>query len=112
MSSAAPLYSTLAADPDLADLVTMFIEEMPDRIAGLRWHEEQGDWDGLRRLAHQLKGAAGSYGFEPISPAAGRVEEVIRAGETEEQIRQTVGELIQLCRLARAGQPEACCSDR
>jgi len=101
-----PLYSPLAEDPDLADLVTLFVDEMPDRIAGLLARLEQGDWEGLRRLAHQLKGAAGSYGFTPITPMAGRVEHAIRNGQPEEQIRQSVGELIALCRQARAGQPD------
>ena len=62
-----PLYSQFAEDPDLAELVDVFVEEMPRRVATLLDRLEQADWDSLGRAAHQLKGAAGSYGFGEIS---------------------------------------------
>lgn len=99
------LYSHLATDPDLRDIVELFVEEMPDRIAMLSEMLRAADWEGLRRIAHQIKGAAGSYGFDPISPMAGRVEAAIREGEPEIQIRRTVEELIDLCKRARSGAP-------
>ena len=99
------LYSGLAADPDLGDIVDMFVEEMPQRVATLSEMLHAADWEGLRRIAHQLKGAAGSYGFDPISPSAGRVESVIQDGESEQRIRETVEELIDLCNRARSGLP-------
>ncbi len=74
------IYSRLSGDPDLRDIVEMFVEEMPGRVASLLDHLSDANWEGLRRAAHQLKGAAGSYGFEPISPSAGRVESAIRDG--------------------------------
>lgn len=99
------LYSSLGTDPDLADLVDLFVQEMPDRVAKLLDSLEAGDWDQLRRAAHQLKGAAGSYGFGQISPSAGRVEEALRSAEPEEVIRDTVAGLVDLCNRARAGSP-------
>ncbi|MGQ9576088.1 MAG: Hpt domain-containing protein [Thermoguttaceae bacterium] len=100
------LYSPLAADPDLREIVALFVQEMPQRVATLLERLDCSDWEGLRRAAHQLKGAAGSYGFALISPAAARVEEAVRQGRPEQQIRQSVAELIELCRRARAGTPE------
>ena len=99
------IYSHLGGDPDLRDIVEMFVEEMPGRVASLLEHLNDADWDGLRRAAHQLKGAAGSYGFEAISPCAGRVESAIRDGEPEQRIRDAVMELVDLCGRARSGQP-------
>jgi len=103
--SAEPLYSALSVDPDLREMVDLFVEEMPQRIGNLLARLDTSDWEGLRRAAHQLKGAAGSYGFGPISPAAARVEDAIRKGSPEEEIRQAVDELIELCGRARAGLP-------
>ena len=100
-----PIYSTLAEDPDLGPIVEMFVEEMPGRIAGLLAWLESGNKEELRRAAHQLKGAAGSYGFQPITPAAARLEETIRQGSSEEEIHRAVGELVDLCRRAAAGRP-------
>ena len=100
---AEPIYSSFGTDPDLGEIVELFVEEMPGRVQTLVDEYNSGDWGGLRRTAHQLKGAAGSYGFEEISPAAGRLERFLANDEPEEQIRAAVGELIDLCGRARAG---------
>jgi len=96
-TSAGPLYSTLDADPDLREIVEMFVEEMPDRTASLLDRLEASDWEGLRRVAHQLKGAAGSYGFEPITHSAAGLEDAIRQSRPEEQIGRMVQDLVALC---------------
>jgi len=100
------LYSSLGKDPDFAPLVDWFIQELPSRIASLEEKFAAADWDGLKQVAHQLKGAGGSYGFEAITPAAGRVEAAIQQREPEEQIRSAVEELVDLCRRARADQAD------
>ena len=97
------LYSRLACDPDLGGIVDLFVEEMPGRAAALLAHLNSGDWEGVRRTAHQLKGAAGSYGFDPISPCAGQVESSIRDGRPEDEIRALVDELIAMCHRTRCG---------
>ncbi|HUT95890.1 MAG TPA: Hpt domain-containing protein [Thermoguttaceae bacterium] len=102
-TSASPLYSTLDADPDLREIVEMFVEEMPDRMASLLDRANSADWEGLRRVAHQLKGAAGSYGFEPITCSAADVEQAIRESRPEEEIRRMVTDLVDLCDRAQAG---------
>jgi hypothetical protein len=101
-----PLFSCLAVDPELGELVSLFVSEMPDRITAMQQQLQQRDWEGLRRSAHQLKGAAGSYGFEEISPSAARLEFALRDGEAEETVHRAVEELIAFCRRARAGTPE------
>ncbi|MGE3779315.1 MAG: Hpt domain-containing protein, partial [Pirellulaceae bacterium] len=62
-----PLYSRLGNDPDLSDLVEMFVEGMADRIARLEDACARRDWTNLRKTAHQLKGSAGGYGFDTIT---------------------------------------------
>jgi len=98
-----PIYSTLADDPDLGQIVDLFVMEMPGRAASLRRHLSLSNWEELRRAAHQLKGAAGSYGFQPITPAAARVEDGVRRGLPEEQIRHAVDELVAMCESVRSG---------
>jgi len=100
-----PLYSTLGGDPDLGDLVTLFVEEMPDRVANILDLLDRREWEELRRAVHQIKGAAGSYGFGPISPCAGKIEYAIRDQEPEENIRQAVEDLATMCSRACAGTP-------
>ncbi len=99
------LFSTLAEDPDLAEIVEMFVDEMPDRVENILNCLQSEDWDGLRRASHQLKGAAGSYGFSAITPCAGVLESVVRQTRPEDEIRKAVDELVSMCRSVRAGTP-------
>lgn len=106
VGNAEPLYSTLAEDPDLGGIVEMFVDEMPDRIGNLLAQLESGNWEELRRAAHQLKGAAGSYGFDDISPSAAGLEAALRGGDPEEEIQKAVASLVGLCQRATSGAPE------
>ncbi len=97
------LYSRLGGDPDLGELVVMFVEEMPCRTATLSECFDGGDLEGLRRLAHQLKGAAGSYGFDLLTLFAARLESAVRDEEPIAQVQAALEELLELCHRLRAG---------
>ncbi|MEM6258050.1 MAG: Hpt domain-containing protein [Planctomycetota bacterium] len=102
-STTGPLVSTLASDPDMAELVQFFVDEIEDRIDTIRTTSQANDLAGLRMVAHQLKGAGTGYGFEPISQTAGELERVIDSAESAEvtdAIQQQVDGLIDLCRRA------------
>jgi len=103
---AGPIFSALASDPDLRELVEMYVDEMSERITMLQELLAASDWEELRRMAHQMKGAAGSYGFEAITPVAGAVEDSIRNEADEDSIRRAVDELLAMCARVRAGVPE------
>jgi HPt (histidine-containing phosphotransfer) domain-containing protein len=102
----APLYSTLAGDPDLAELVELFVAEMPQKMAQFERLLEQRNWEQLGRTAHQFKGAAGSYGFHQLTPYAGKLESDVRGGAALEQIEHSLAELAEICQLVRAGVQE------
>ena len=107
MSPNTPLeYSTLGSDPDLGELVEMFVDEMPNRVATLKQHGGNTDWEELRRSAHQIKGAAGSYGFGQVTPFAAKLEESCAEVRNEEAILQNLDALVSLCERLRAGSPE------
>jgi histidine phosphotransfer protein HptB len=99
-------YSALSADADFADIVAMFVEEMPGRVREFQSQFACANWDELARLAHQLKGAAGSYGFDPITPLAASLEKTIRNGEPLTTIRAALEELVDACGRVRAGTAE------
>lgn len=98
------LRSNLESDPEIAEIVDRFVAELPDRVALLLGAHREGDVVRVRTLAHQLKGAAGGYGFPTIGAAAKQLEECLRQGATGpghvEQIRSGVEELVELCRQA------------
>jgi PAS domain S-box-containing protein len=73
------LYSELADDPDLAEIIDEFVEDMRCRVKEMNEAVRGLDLPDLRRLAHQLKGSAGSYGFPTITDAARELEDAIKA---------------------------------
>lgn len=98
-------YSTLADDPDLAEIVEMFVLEMPERVANLIARHQAGELQELERAAHQIKGAAGSYGFNQLTPAAARLEDTLKQKRPTQEIRQALDELARMCNGIRAGLP-------
>jgi HPt (histidine-containing phosphotransfer) domain-containing protein len=102
-SSTACIYSTFGSDPDLAELVELFVAEMPERIERLLALYDDGNLPELRRTAHHLKGASGSYGFQPLSPAASRLESTVKADRPDDQIKADLDALVDLCKRVRAG---------
>jgi HPt (histidine-containing phosphotransfer) domain-containing protein len=101
-----PVYSSLAADPDLAEIVEMFVEEMPDRLAAVSSAWSTGNLEELGRLAHQMKGAAGSYGFDVVTPYAAKLEKSVRGGEDEATIQLALNNLLSLCNRVSVGTGE------
>jgi HPt (histidine-containing phosphotransfer) domain-containing protein len=99
------LYSTLGTDPELAELVELFVAEMPERLAQLMADYQAGEWEKLGRTAHQLKGAAGSYGFHQLTPYAARLETAARGGGSPEQILECLQELSNVSCGLRCGAP-------
>lgn len=99
------LYSRLAENEGLADLVELFVEELPNRVAQLRTHFDAENWAELERYAHQINGAAGSYGFDLLTPAAARLERAVAVHDSCEQIAAALEELEALCQRVRAGTP-------
>lgn len=103
MSDSSAIYSRYGTDPDLGELVVMYVDEMPQRIQTLEAYLAAEDLEGLHRFAHQLKGAAGSYGFDQVSEAASVLEGALQRRESPEIIDATFAELVGICRRVRAG---------
>jgi len=92
----------LADDPDMIDLVEEFVEALPSRIEELKQAYEQLDWDQLATLAHQLKGAGGSYGYPPLSSLGATMEQAFKQ-HSAEQFAEWLGQLEKLVAAAKAG---------
>ncbi|MDX2018086.1 MAG: Hpt domain-containing protein [Planctomycetota bacterium] len=103
-ASGAPLRSTFADDPEMRELVEMFVQEMPERIEAIRTAFDGAEMARLKTLSHQLKGASAGYGFAPLGEAAGKVEDAVRSAPDElSAIRARVDELLEVCRRVTFG---------
>jgi|SRR4051812_2071887 HPt (histidine-containing phosphotransfer) domain-containing protein len=105
--SAGPIYSALAIDPDMAELVALFVAELPSRVDAIRQAATPNDWNEVRLLAHQLKGAGGSYGFPQITAAAAELERACGQQPASSDAASALGQFAAVCGRARAGVPEA-----
>lgn len=94
------LLSEFAADPEMAPLIAAFLSKLESKATLMSQYLIDNRLDDLSRLAHQLKGTGGGYGFPAISDAARRVEHDVTSDQALSQIEQSVAELSDLCRQA------------
>ncbi|HEY2584977.1 MAG TPA: ATP-binding protein [Tepidisphaeraceae bacterium] len=92
------LRSTMKAEPGVQALLGRFIARLPERVKAMQTLVEEQDLDRLRQTVHQLKGAAGGYGYPRLTEQAARAEQTIAAGDPFDTIRAEVDSLIQLVR--------------
>lgn len=94
-------FSLDVSDSDDVELIEMFLQELPVRIESLSNAADAGDFSHMNRLAHQLKGAAPGFGFDPIGEAAGMLEERLKTSNLEmvelEHIRDEFDRLMTEC---------------
>jgi HPt (histidine-containing phosphotransfer) domain-containing protein len=79
-------------------MVHLFVVDMPQRVARMKRQFELENWAALIRTAHQLKGAAGSYGFDALTEPAWRLEIALRDGAAPAVIEQALTALVADCR--------------
>ncbi len=96
------LVSTLVDDEDMKEILHQFVRGLAERSSDILRASQASDVETLKRLAHQLKGSAGGYGFARITEAAGAVEQAVVEGLGESALRARAEVLAGLCRRARA----------
>ncbi len=74
----AQIYSAFDSDEDFAELLLDFESSMRERRTLLAEAHANRDLESLRKLAHQLKGAGGGYGFDGLSSASADLEQACK----------------------------------
>jgi CheY-like chemotaxis protein/HPt (histidine-containing phosphotransfer) domain-containing protein len=96
----------LMSKPGMAKLVEKFLARLGERVDALRAAAAASDLQQLKTLAHQLKGAAGGYGFPAISDAAKSIEHAAVAPDADiDAITEQIRKLADLCDQARHHAP-------
>jgi HPt (histidine-containing phosphotransfer) domain-containing protein len=96
----APIRSSFSDDPEMRELVDYFLGDLTRRVESLRSALDADDALVLRRLAHQLAGAAAGYGFAEIGDAAHEVDDGLAHEMLVSDVRERAEDLIALCRRA------------
>ncbi|MCY2973117.1 MAG: PAS domain S-box protein [Planctomycetota bacterium] len=99
--------SEYADDPEMAELVTEYVESFPGTVTRIKQTLEERCFEELGRIAHQLKGSGGGYGFPAISDAAAQLEADVKSPKIDSDLQQryiqrSVEGLISILEMARA----------
>jgi len=100
------LLSELADADDLAEIINGFVAGLDGHVRQMHDALNNGDHDRLRRLAHQMKGAGGSYGYPQLTQAARLLEDAAKAGDVE-AATLALAEFAEMSAAALRGRPAA-----
>ena len=91
-----PIRSEFENDPDMMEIVEEFASELPSRALAMEECMASGEMDKLQTLAHQLKGAGGGYGFQPITDTAALLESALKEGADAGTIKDKINDLCEV----------------
>jgi signal transduction histidine kinase/CheY-like chemotaxis protein/HPt (histidine-containing phosphotransfer) domain-containing protein len=75
--------SQYAGDPEMSELIEAFVARLPEMADAMAEALANNCFDELRRLAHQLKGSGGGYGYPSLTEQARKLEDSARAADGE-----------------------------
>jgi len=82
-----PLVSSLAGDPRLRPVIGRFVAKLAAQLAAMDAALGARDLEGLAALAHWLKGAGGTVGFDAFTEPAAELERCAKVGQAEAAAR-------------------------
>ncbi len=100
------LQSRYVDDPEMGELIAEFVSRLPDAVREMRELAETNDAAGLRRKVHQMRGAAGSYGYPQITDVASVVESALAKGPAV-PLAKLITELLELIQRVDGYCPQA-----
>ncbi|GIW97742.1 MAG: hypothetical protein KatS3mg111_1075 [Pirellulaceae bacterium] len=98
------IYSEFADDAEFLPLLADFVEQLPVKLEAIHRAVEHQEVAELIQVLHQLKGAAGGYGFPSISNVALMLMQAYQENDLT-TAAQRLNELEDLCRRVRL-QPD------
>jgi CheY-like chemotaxis protein/HPt (histidine-containing phosphotransfer) domain-containing protein len=101
----APARSGASERDEIAALTACFLDGLPSRVDALVRGLDAGDVARVSMLAHQLKGAAGLYGFPTLSNAAAALEQCARTASQVDELVSRARTVVDLCERAHLADP-------
>jgi HPt (histidine-containing phosphotransfer) domain-containing protein len=79
-------------DPELKELIPVYIENRNRDIDDMTEALENGDFTLIQSLSHSMKGSGGGYGFDTITDIGKVLEQAAKSGD-KTKIKQYICEL-------------------
>lgn len=92
------------ADEDLLELMVDYLAALPNRIMALQLAFAQDDPETFGRLAHQLKGSSGMFGFHRLSEMLAEMESTVRTRALDERLEAPLAILQEVAQTLRSEQ--------
>jgi HPt (histidine-containing phosphotransfer) domain-containing protein len=80
------------ANPKFADLIPGFLQNRRQDVIAMLAALDRGDFETVESLGHGMKGAGGSWGFQPITDIGAALEEAAQSADTDAS-RKWVGDV-------------------
>jgi CheY-like chemotaxis protein len=80
------------AEPKLADLIPVFLQNCRKNVIAMLDALDRGDFETVEILGHGMRGAGGSYGFQAITDIGAALEQAAESADTDAS-RKWAGEL-------------------
>ncbi|MBI4550294.1 MAG: Hpt domain-containing protein [Candidatus Omnitrophica bacterium] len=87
-----PQRIVVRADPEIKDLIPLFIKHRHEDIGRIRECLRQSDFETIEMLGHSMKGVGKGYGFAEITVLGGQIESAAK-GRFAEAVENLVREL-------------------
>lgn len=97
-----PLQSRFHDDADLKPMIADFCGSLPGLVRELKDLSDLADFTNLITVARRIRGAAGSFGFDPLAEAAGAIESSCVQDVGAEKIALAVATFADLCKRVQA----------
>ncbi len=101
-SKTEPLMSMFRGDEAMKPLIDEFVQSIPTTLRKIEEAVAADDASQIESITRSLKGEGKSFGFDPISELAAKVESGIQAGNDLNALKGKISELNEMCVLARA----------
>ena len=85
----------------MKDILVEYVADLSTKGRSMKQAIVNKDQDLLASLSAALRSSGSTYGFDPITEAAEKVEKALADGAALEAVREDVNALAKLCTLAR-----------
>lgn len=96
--TAHPIVSRFAEDMGMRDMICEWCENLPATLRKIREFQDSGDRIGMGEYLRNIRGTAGSFGYDLLGSQAEELEAVLDSGADGETLEHAIGVFLDACK--------------